>query len=267
MDRQRYLMESEEESLRLDMKTLDEVTWGQALWAGLLPGMRVVDIGCGPGKTTRKLAELVQPGGAAVGVDLSAERISFAREHYGDDRTTFVRHDLLKPLGDLGCFDFAWIRFLLEYHRTDSFRVVENVSEILKPGGILCLIDLDYNCLTHYGLSARLERAIVAIVKRIEQGADFDPYVGRKLYSFLYDLGYRDIDVKLEAHHLIFGALKKTDDFNWTKKIEVAARNAGYDFDEYSGGYDEFVAEFRTFFGDPRRFTYTPLISVRGKKP
>jgi ubiquinone/menaquinone biosynthesis C-methylase UbiE len=262
----KYLMENAEESVRLDMKTFDDVTARQAAWAGLVPGMRVVDIGCGPGKTTFKFSEMVQPGGSAVGVDLSEQRVEYAREHYGNDQTSFAQADLLKPLTDLGQFDFAWIRFLLEYHRTNCFEIVKNVSDILKPGGILCLIDLDYNCLGHYGQSARMDRAIHAIMKRIEENEDFDPYMGRKLYSFLYDLGYQEIDIKVEAHHQIYGELKQTDDFNWTKKVEVAAKNSGYAFEEYPGGFDEFLAEFRTFFADPRRFTYTPMISCRGRK-
>jgi SAM-dependent methyltransferase len=267
MEERKYLMENEEESLRLDMKTFDEVTERQALWAGLAPGMRVVDIACGPGKTTSKLSELVQPGGAGVGVDLSEQRIAYAREHYGNDHTTFERRDLLKPLTDLGQFDFAWIRFLLEYHRSTAFDLVKNVAEILKPGGILYLIDLDYNCLSHYGQPARMDRAVHAIMSRIEERENFDPYMGRKLYSFLYDLGFTDIDIKLESHHLIYGPLKETDDFNWTKKVEVAGKNSGYDFNEYPGGYQEFLEEFRAFFADPRRFTYTPIICCRGRKP
>ena len=267
MQGDKYLMEHAEESLRLDMKTDNDVTAQQARWAGLAPGMRVVDIGCGPGKTTSKLGELVQPGGAAVGVDLSEQRVNFAQEHYGSDRVSFARRDLFKPLADLGQFDFAWVRFLLEYHLSNCFELVQNISDSVKPGGILCLIDLDHNCLSHFGQSPRMERAVAATMKSLEERDNFDPYVGRKLYSFLYDLGYQEIDVKIEAHHQIFGALKQVDDFNWTKKVEVAARNSGYGFDEYEGGFEEFLAEFRTFFADPRRFTYTPIISCRGRKP
>ena len=78
-------------------------------------------------------------------------------------------------------------------------------------------------------------------------------------------MGYQDIDVKVEAHHQIVGKLKQVDDFNWTKKVEVAARH--YNFEEYEGGFTEFQEEFRNFFSSPRRFTYTPLISCCGRKP
>lgn len=267
MQVKKYLMEDAQESLRLDMKTDNEVTRQQALWAGLAPGMRVVDIGCGPGKTTGALGELVQPGGTAVGVDGSEQRIRFAEEHYGSGSVSFSRRDLFEPLTPLGQFDFAWVRFLLEYHLSNCFELVQNISDCVKPGGILCLIDLDHNCLSHFGQSPRMERAVAATMKSLEENDNFDPYVGRKLYSFLYDLGYEEIDVKIEAHHQIFGELKEVDAFNWTRKVEVAARNSRYGFDEYEGGFEEFLSEFRTFFADPRRFTYTPIISCRGRKP
>jgi hypothetical protein len=89
----------------------------------------------------------------------------------------------------------------------------------------MCLIDLDYNCLNHYGLSEKLERTLFSIINTLEKKADFDPYMGRKIYSFLYDLGFQDINVDIAAHHLIFGELKEVDPFNWLKKIEVASKD------------------------------------------
>ena len=61
----RYIMESQEESIRLDRKTDPKLIERHALWAGLKPGMRVADLGCGPGKTTFYLNKIVQPKGAA----------------------------------------------------------------------------------------------------------------------------------------------------------------------------------------------------------
>lgn len=266
MQAQKYLMEHGDESLRLDIKTDDDVTARQANWAGLAPGMRVADIGCGSGKTTAKLGELAQPGGSAVGIDIAEQRVIFGREHYQNDYVSFLHRDARQPLTDLGPFDFVWVRFLLEYHRSNSFDLAKNISEMVKPGGTLVLIDLDYNCLTHFGHSPRMERALAAIMKSLEEKANFDPYVGRKLYSFLYDMGFQDIDVEVGAHHQIFGALKHSDDFNWTKKVEVGARYSGYDFAEFEDGFEGFLSEFRSFFADPRRFTYTPIIACRGRK-
>ncbi|MBW1892953.1 MAG: class I SAM-dependent methyltransferase [Deltaproteobacteria bacterium] len=263
----KYLMENEEESLRLEMKTENRITEQQAKWAGLKPGMRVADIGCGTGKTTAHLHHMVQPSGEAVGIDSSQERIEYAKENYGHTGTRFSCHDISAPLDSIGKFDFIWVRFFLEYHRSKSFDIVKSLTEILKPGGILCLIDLDYNCMNHYGQSKRLKKALKEVIELLEKNADFDPYIGIKLYSYLYDQDYENINVHLSSHHLIYGELNETDSFNWTTKVEVAGKNSGYGFEEYDGGYEEFFEEFKNFFNDPRRFTYTPIISCRGVKP
>jgi len=267
MLQQIYLMESDEETIRLDMKTDSNIVKQQALWAGLRPGMRVADLGYGSGKTTYCLNQLVQPNGETVGLDISEDRIKYAESKYYDPKIKYICRNICEPLDDLGRFDFMWIRFVLEYYRSESFKIVENISRILKPGGILCLIDLDHNCLNHFGLSPRLEKTIFEITRFLETRLDFDPYIGRKLYSFLFDLGYEDIQVDLAPHHLIYGSLNETDAFNWKQKFEVAVKNSGCTFSEYDGKPEAFFEEFLHFFEDRRRFTYTPVLCCRGRKP
>src|SRR3989304_845224 len=198
MQDKEYVMENDEEFLRLDIKTDTKVVKKQALWAGIETGMRVADIGCGSGKTTSILHKLVQPDGVAIGVDGSKKRIEYAKERYGVKRIEFKCKDIPEPLNDLGVFDFVWVRFLLEYYRSTSLDIVKNISAIVKPGGVLCLIDLD---------------------------------------------------------------------FNWMKKFEVISRKIHFNYEEYEGGYEEFLGEFNRFFVNPRRFTYTPVICCRGRKP
>jgi ubiquinone/menaquinone biosynthesis C-methylase UbiE len=261
-----YLMESADEARRLEIKTDAAVVEAFATRAGLRPGMRVVDIACGPGLTTSILASLVGEAGSALGLDASPQRIEAARRRYGDTRTSFAIRDFLEPIEDLGSFDFAWVRFALEYYRAEAFEVVRNVSGLLEDGGILCLVDLDHNCLNHYAMSPRLEAALAYALRRMEEDANFDPYAGRKLYSHLYRLGFRDISVEAGAHHLIYGELRATDEYNWTKKIEVISRKLDIELPGYSGA-EEFLVEFGDFFRDPGRFTYTPVISAWGRKP
>lgn len=145
-----YIMESDEESRRLELKTDVGVVRDQARRAGLGPGMRVLDAVCGPGITTAVLAELAGESGSAVGIDISEKRIVRAREAYGDGRAEFRVRDIRESLEDLGTFDFAWMRFALEYYRAESFDIVLNLASVLREGGILCLVALDYNCLSHY---------------------------------------------------------------------------------------------------------------------
>lgn len=261
-----YLMESAAESHRLTVKTDDAKTATQATWGGLIPGMRVADLGCGPGRTTTVLHDLAQPGGETVGVDFGPDRIAHANAHYQRPGLTFHCRDIRESLDDLGQFDFIWIRFLLEYYRGESFALARKAAGLLKPGGILCLADLDNNCLNHFEIPERLSRTIAALMEVLQAKGNFDPYVGRKLYAYLYDLGFEEIRVEVVGHHVIYGELQESDAFNWLRKAEVAPAKLGFSFDLYPGGHPEFVAEFQQFFADPRRFTYSPLVLCRGRK-
>ena len=100
-----------------------------------------------------------------------------------------------------------------------------------------------------------------AASRHLQDRFDFDPFAGRKLYSYLYDIGCEEIEVDLTAHHLIYGKLKEHDLFNWTCKMEAA--KPLFDSEET---YRQFFDEFMRFFTDSRRFTYTPLIACKGKK-
>lgn len=267
MPENKYLMENDDEAYRLDIKIDAERIRQQAAWAGLRPGMRVADLGCGPGTITAILNDMVQPGGSVVGVDGSGERLDYARRKYGREGIDYRAANLAQPLDDLGRFDFIWVRFVLEYSRSGSFDMVRNFARCLKPGGILCLIDLDHNPLNYYGTSDRLDRTFRKIMQELEEKFNFDPYVGRKLYSFLYDLGFLDIDVRVENHRVTFGQIQEVEVFNMMKKIEVVPKKMNFVFEEYPGGHDEFYREAEEFFSNPRRFAYTPLILCRGVNP
>lgn len=263
-----YIMENPEETLRLEVKTAPEVVREQAIWCGLKPGMRVLDVGCGPGKTTSILHEMIQPDGYILGVDYSEERISHARKHYGmKSGIDFSACNFRESLNHLGQFDLIWVRFILEYYRAESFDMVGNFKKALKPGGSLCLLDLDYNCLSHYELPPLIRDLLPKIMNRLEQKYNFDAYAGRKLYAYLYDHGFKDIQVNMMAHHIIYGYIKDRDVFNWMKKIEVNAKRLDDIFDDYPGGYENFFTDLKNFLLNPRRFTYTPLILCRGIKP
>ncbi len=262
-----YLMEHADEARRLELKTDSEKVTAQVRWAGLQPGMRVADLGCGPGKITELLHRLAAPDGEAVGIDNSSQRIAHAEEHYGDSGARFFCRDLLDPMDDLGRFDFIYIRFVLEYYRSRATSIVRKVTRLLNPDGILCLVDLDYNCRSQFGMPSRLANAFDAVMAKLQEDADFDPRIGARLHSMLYDLGFRSINVNTEAHHLIFGELDNAQDFDWTKRVEVVVKNSGYRFEEYEDGYDGFFAEFKTSLADPRRFFYMPSICCRGVRP
>lgn len=262
-----YLMENSEEAIRLEVKTDPGRVREEARWCGIGAGQSVLDAGCGPGKTSSILLEMVQPGGSVLGVDYSPERIAYADRHYGRGADLrFELHDL-RDLPDRysGRFDIVWARFVLEYNRAEGLQIVRNLKECLKPGGTLCLIDLDHNCLGHFELPAGMQEVMEAVMRRVDEEFNFDTYAGRRLYAHLYDAEFGDIGVEVRAHHLIYGKVRDEELFNWTKKMEVAVRRLPGMFGGYPGGAAAFDRDFRAFFQDPRRFTYTPVVMAKGR--
>ncbi len=260
-----YLMENTDEAIRLEIKTDPDAVRQQAAWCGVKPGLSVLDAGCGPGLTTSILHEMIQPDGEIVGVDYSPKRIDYAKQHYGErGGIQFKIHDLKKPAKHLKSFDLIWVRFVLEYNRKESPLIIKHLTECLNPGGYLCLMDLDYNCLSHYELTQPMEEVLFKLMGHLEGAYNFDPYSGRKLYAFLYDLGYQNIQMNMVPHHLIYGDVKDEDLYNWIKKVEVVSQRAEDIFNHYPGKRNGFFNDFRNFFLNPRRFTYTPLILCKG---
>ena len=263
-----YFMENMEEAVRLDRKTDPAEVRRQAAWCGLKPGLRVLDAGCGPGRISAILNEMVQAGGSVLGVDYSEDRIRYAREHYGGgDTVRFRTHDLRTPLKDEGPFDLIWVRFVLEYNFEEGPDIVRHLTDSLRPGGTLCLMDLDHNCLSHYELPPGMEEIFLQLARRAQKEYNFDAYAGRRLYAHLYDLGYEEVRMDLLPHHLFYGEVKDRDIFNWVKKADVVSDRARGMFDRYPGGHTAFFEDFKRFFLNPRRFTYTPLILCKGIKP
>jgi ubiquinone/menaquinone biosynthesis C-methylase UbiE len=261
-----YLMESQEEIERLERKTDMAAVIRQASWAGIGPGMRVLDVGCGSGVTTAALAELVGPSGSVTGIDYSAERIEHARQSYGSERVEFVCHDISAPYLPSQSYDAVWSRFFLEYFKTQQRQIFQHSTAALRKGGIACIADLDNNNLNHHGLSDRLMETIKEVLLHLQENHDFDPYAGRKLYGHFLALGYEEIRVTGELHHLGYGVACEDSQFNWLQKLDIGAKNSGCDFSAYEGDYQEFRAEFEKFLTNPERFTYSPLIIVRGLK-
>ncbi|HTE08726.1 MAG TPA: class I SAM-dependent methyltransferase, partial [Flavitalea sp.] len=107
-------------------------------------GSAMLDIGCGTGRHSKYLADR---GFQVTGFDLSANSIREARVHESPT-LHFYQYDMRKPFGR-NKFDFAFNFFTsFGYFHDDreNFRVVQNMSDALKPGGRLLIdyLNVDY---------------------------------------------------------------------------------------------------------------------------
>lgn len=109
--------------------------------AGIGPRDRVLDIGCGAGRTTRLAARLA-PQGTAVGLDLSAPMLERARASAAEERTAnvlFERGDAQVHPFAPGGFDVALSRYGVMFF-ADPGAAFANVGRALSPGGRLAFV-------------------------------------------------------------------------------------------------------------------------------
>jgi trans-aconitate 2-methyltransferase len=113
--------------------------WADALISGLrLKGdEHILDIGCGDGKITAKMAARV-PKGQAVGIDSSQDMIDFARKRFPQAQYANLRFEL----GDALHLDFDQefdliTSFACLHWIKDHMMVLKGVQRSLRPGGKL----------------------------------------------------------------------------------------------------------------------------------
>ena len=100
-----------------------------------------LDLGCGPGYTTRLLAETTGCR-QAVGLDASEHFIDLATAN-ATEHITFVRHDLTQVPFPTGPGDLLFCRMLLT-HLRDPLAVIERWSTQLNPHGLLLLDEVEW---------------------------------------------------------------------------------------------------------------------------
>jgi ubiquinone/menaquinone biosynthesis C-methylase UbiE len=105
------------------------------------PGERVLDIGCGSGTTTLKLAARVAPSGEAIGIDISGPMLAVARGRAAEtrDRTRFIEADAADYPFEPESFDLAFSQFGIMFF-ADPAASFRNIHSAMKNGGRLVFV-------------------------------------------------------------------------------------------------------------------------------
>jgi ubiquinone/menaquinone biosynthesis C-methylase UbiE len=116
----------------------------------LHPGLRLLDVGCGPGTITVDLAEIVAPG-EVVAIDASARVLDEARRHAeesaADLRLTFEQADVMALPYDDASFDVVHAHQVLQ-HLPDPVGALREMRRVTRPGGLVAVRDVDYATMT-----------------------------------------------------------------------------------------------------------------------
>jgi SAM-dependent methyltransferase len=119
------------------------------------PPARILDLGVGPGWTSRFMALSAYE---VLGLDIAPRMIELAEINgSGVPNLTFQARDYEDSVADLGTFDAAVIYDAL-HHSLDEARVIRNVYSILKSGGSLITMEPGFGHSTSPGSLEAVQR-------------------------------------------------------------------------------------------------------------
>jgi len=159
----------------------------------LTPGMRLLDVGCGPGTITLGLAAAVSPA-EVTGVDIEETVLQRARDAAHEANASNVRFEQASatqlPYPD-DTFDAVFAHTLLE-HVPDPLHVLSEMKRVLKPGGILGVRDCDWGSGVFWPADPLVLQA-ADLYARVWSFNGGHPNLGRQLRALLRQAGFTTI--------------------------------------------------------------------------
>lgn len=166
--------------------------------AYLLPhlssGLRVLDVGSGPGTITADLAELVAPG-RLVALETGEDVLTLTRtevEGRGIENVEYATGDVHALEFPDDSFDVVHAHQVLQ-HVADPVQAIREMVRVCAPGGVVAARDGDYGVFTWFPASEGLDRwrALYIAQARANGG---EPEAGRRLLAWAHAAGCTDVE-------------------------------------------------------------------------
>lgn len=168
----------------------------------LASDMRVLDLACGDGFYTRRIAQRLGSGGAITGVDNNLTYLSEARDEAscqaGAAKIDFVAASFDRlPFSD-GSFDFVWCAQSL-YSLPDPVVAIGHMARVLRPGGLVVVFENDtlHQVLLPWPIHLELPLRAAELRFFLEGSRNWSKYyVGRRLPAILASAGLEPLQMR-----------------------------------------------------------------------
>jgi SAM-dependent methyltransferase len=158
------------------------------------PGMRLLDVGCGPGTITMDLAELVGPDGRVTALERTDEALELARAEAGErgvENVDFVVGNVVDLDLPDASFDVVHAHQVLQ-HVDDPVQGLREMGRVCRPGGIVAARESDYSAFTWFPEVPELDRWLELYLE-VARSNDAEPSAGRRLLSWAHAAGLSDV--------------------------------------------------------------------------
>ena len=167
--------------------------------------MRVLDLACGDGFYTRRLAERLGPGGSVTGADINraylAEASEEASHQGGHAKIAFVAASFDRlPFPD-DTFDLVWCAQSL-YTLPDPVVAIGHMARVVRPGGLVAVLENDtlHQVCLPWPVYLELPLRAAELRSFIEGGRNSSKYyVGRRLPAVLAAAGLEPLRMTTHA--------------------------------------------------------------------
>jgi SAM-dependent methyltransferase len=238
------------------------------LWerAGIGPGARVLDVGCGPGHATFDLAQLVTHSGRVIAVDESDRFIRYLSAQAQVRGVINVEASVQDVQGlqiPARSVDFAYARWLLCFTPRPE-DVVAGVARALRPGGRFMVQDYTHWQALFLSPPSEAFHEVLHATDRAWRESGGDSEVGRRLPAMFERNGLRVESIRplqrIARPHEPLWQWPESFFFNWVPTL--VAR--GYLRPEVQAA---FMKEWETLSRNENAFFWTPsMLEIVGRR-
>ncbi len=231
--------------------------------AGVAPGARVADVGCGPAAILVELARLIEPGGSIVGVDSDPEVLATAAGMIaacGLTNAEAVSGEAEATGLEPESFDVIMMRHVLLHNGPRTTVILKHLASLLKPAGHLFLCETDLTGYRQVPKDADHEdlwNRWLELLRR--QGNDVE--IGPKIGLLLVDAGFKLVDRGAR-----FGIVDLSTGYRHTAyAAEQAMMDAGLASEQNVCRWEEAFRRYLNLPGD--KVLFGPHFWAIGRRP
>lgn len=187
------------ERLKAQARLIDPITQRFFREAGIIPGVRVLDVGTGAGDVAFLAAEIVGDKGEVVGVDRVPAALEAARARASTRslRNVFFREGDPSALAFERPFDAVIGRYVLQF-QTDPATMLRTIAGRVRPGGVVAFHEIDWGGLGSFPPAPTYDRCCHWGVETLRLHGT-ETRMGTKLHSTFVAAGLPPPSMRLEA--------------------------------------------------------------------